>query len=236
MLLQLLTMLDRLPPKFRQISAASKSSDFGKHVMEQAGNAATKTHMRVAAFRASMVDLGHAIGPTVNKLKNFGLEAGTWLVQQLILVVNGFKIASKWVGKLFSAVNHVDFWGGLKKGMAEVILFIVNRMNDLIGAYNSTLGSLPFAPKIGTIDTSSLQAAVTGPQPTLTKTVGNVVQGVGNTIKSVAGAGPAGSGSKVQTHAAHTALAGGDIHIHIAGQHFAKVTRREIQKAMMAGA
>jgi hypothetical protein len=37
----------------------------------------------------------------------------------------------------------------------------------------------------------------------------------------------------VGTHAAYN---GPDLNIHIGGHHFAKVTEREIQKAMMAGA
>lgn len=240
-LLQLLSMLDRLPPKFRQISAASHSSDFGRHVMEQAGNAATKTQMRVAKFQAGMVDLGHALGPLVNGLKNFALGAGTVIVGALVKAVQWLTTMTNTVMKFRSTINVGGFWDGLMAGMANVVLFIVNKFNDLISAYNNTLGQLPGAPTIGLIGTTSLQTAANGGAVTAPAHVGATSgQTISQFRNSGAGA-PASSPSSPVIRGGHspggvtTHAATGDIHIYVGGQKFAHVTRREIQKAMMAG-
>ena len=62
---------------------------------------------------------------------------------------------------------------------------------------------------------------------------GSVVFKTPSAAAPKAGAGAPGLPPTITGHAVCN---GGDIHIHIAGHHFAKVTRREIQKAMMAGA
>lgn len=95
-LLNLYQLQGRLAPKYGQIMGTQ--NDFGKHVMEQALNPATKLHIAIARLQASMIMLGDA-------LQKYLMPAVTALIGVLGKLLMDLLGAFRWFVKMNPAAK-----------------------------------------------------------------------------------------------------------------------------------
>ena len=159
----------------------------------------------------------------------FGFVVGK-IITHLHGLLRFFKSVPRSITGFFSNLG-----GGIKSIFVDIVNFVVGLIRKMLSAINSIKITLPSILGVGggtigfNIPLPGLMAGgshhARGGNPAQTPSVG---RGLPPILPA-----PKAHGASVHTAAAYN---GGDIHIHIAGHHFAKVTRREIQKAMMAGA
>jgi TP901 family phage tail tape measure protein len=261
-LLQLYGMQDRFPGKTAQTSSGS-AQQYNTHVMEQAKNASTRLAMAHARLQAGMVRLGNVLTknltPALISLENAGSAVLGWVIKALPGVIrltrDGFqrmvRVGKDVVGVILGIANS-GFVAWVVKAAGVVGSWVNTGLKafsqgwrDLMAAIQPVITGLQTV--VGLIPQISLPN-LPGAGPTVTAAGGTAAQRRAATQQLQKKAGflgvhaPAGNSSgghrvagapNVGTHAVYN---GPDLNIHIGGHHFAKVTRREIQKAMMAGA